>query len=79
LYTGISDLKKSYRIRSNIVKNQKGDFVSDSHNILTRLRKYFCHQLKAHWVNDVRQTVTHTAEPIVPEPSAFDVELAIES
>jgi len=29
-------------------------------------------------VNDVRQTEIHTAKPLVPEPSAFDVELAIE-
>ena len=28
-------------------------------------------------VNDVRQTEIHTAKPLVPEPSAFDVELAI--
>jgi len=28
--------------------------------------------------NDVRQTKIHTAEPLVPEPSAFEVELAIE-
>jgi hypothetical protein len=29
-------------------------------------------------VNDVRQTEIHTAEPTVPEPSAFEVELVIE-
>ena len=28
--------------------------------------------------SDVRQTEIHTAEPLVPEPSAFEVELAIE-
>ena len=28
-------------------------------------------------VNDVRQTKIHTAEPLVPEPSAFKAELAI--
>jgi hypothetical protein len=27
--------------------------------------------------NDVRQTEIHTAEPLVPEPSAFEFELAI--
>ena len=27
---------------------------------------------------DVRQEEIHTAEPLVPEPSAFEVELAIE-
>ena len=31
-----------------------------------------------HGVHDVRQTETHTAEPLVPEPSAFEVELAVE-
>ena len=29
-------------------------------------------------VNDFRQTKIHTAEPLVPEPSAFEFELAIE-
>jgi hypothetical protein len=30
-------------------------------------------------VNEVRQTTIHTAEPLVPEPSVFEVEMAIES
>jgi hypothetical protein len=29
-------------------------------------------------VNDVRRVEIHTAEPLVPEPSALEVELAIE-
>ena len=29
-------------------------------------------------VNYVRQAAIHTAEPVVPEPSVFDVEKAIE-
>jgi len=29
-------------------------------------------------VNDVRQRETHTAEPLVPEPRAFEDEMAIE-
>jgi len=29
-------------------------------------------------VNDVRQTEMHTAEPLVPEPSPFEVEIAID-
>jgi len=32
----------------------------------------------AYGVSDVRQTEIHTAEPLVPEPSAFDVVMAIE-
>ena len=34
--------------------------------------------MNVHGVNDVRQTETHTAEPLVPEPNVFEVELAIE-
>jgi len=34
--------------------------------------------LNVHGVNDVRQTEMHTAEPLVPQPTAFDVEMAIE-
>ena len=29
-------------------------------------------------VNNGRQTEIHTAEPLVPEPSAFEVDLAVE-
>jgi len=34
--------------------------------------------LNVHGVNDVRQTEIHTAEPLVPESSSFEVEIAIE-
>jgi len=45
---------------------------------LAKWRNYFSQQLNVHGVNDVRQTEIHTAEPLVPEPSAFEFELAIE-
>jgi len=35
-------------------------------------------KLNVHEVNDVSHTEIHTAEPLVPEPSAFEVEMAIE-
>ena len=36
LYRGISDFKKGYQPRTNIVKDDKGDLVADSHSILAR-------------------------------------------
>ena len=33
LYRGISDFKKSYQPRTNIVKDEKGGLVRDSHSI----------------------------------------------
>jgi hypothetical protein len=52
--------------------------VADSHSILARWRKHFSQLLNTHGVNDVRQTEIHTAEPLVPKPTAFEVEMAIE-
>jgi len=52
--------------------------VADSRSILASWRSHFSQLLNIHGVNDVRQTELHTAEPLVPELSAFEVELAIE-
>ena len=52
--------------------------VADSNSILARWRNRFSHLLNIHGANDVRQTELHTAELLVPEQSAFEVELAIE-
>ena len=52
--------------------------VTDSHSILARWRKYFSQLFSVHGVTDVRQTETHTAEPLMPKPSDFEVEMAIE-
>ena len=71
-------MKKWYQPRTTIIKNGKGDLVADSHSITARWRNYFTQILNVHWVSDVRQTEIHTEEPLVPEPSALEVELAIE-
>ena len=78
LYRGISDFKKGYRPRTDVVKDEKGDLVADFCSIVARWRNYFSQLLIVHGVNDIKHTDIHTAEPLVPEPSAFEVELAIE-
>ena len=52
--------------------------VADSYSIMTRWRKYFFQLLNVHGAKDVRQEEIHTAEPLVPEPSEFEFELANE-
>jgi len=76
LYRGINDFKKGYQPRCNIVKDEKGDLVADSHSIVARWRNYFSQLFYVHWVKDVAEI--HTAEPLVPEPSAAEIELAID-
>jgi len=52
--------------------------VTDSNSILAWWRKYFSQLVNVHGVSDLRQREIHTAESLVPEPSAFEVEMAIE-
>jgi hypothetical protein len=78
LYRGINGFKSGYQPRTNVVKDAKGDLVADSHGILARRRIHFCQLFNILGVNDVRQTEVHMAEPLVPETSAFEVEMAIE-
>jgi len=73
LYRGINDFKKVYQPRTNILKDEKGDWFTDSHSILAKLWNYFFQLLNVHGVNDVRQTEIHTAEPLVPQPSALSL------
>ena len=44
---------------------------------MARWRNYFSQLLDVHEDNDIRQAEIHTVEPLVPEPSAFEIELAI--
>jgi hypothetical protein len=76
LYRGINDFKKGYQPGTIIVWDKKGDLVTDSHSVLARWRNHFRQLFNAHGVDDVRQTEICTAEPLVPEPSAFEVEIA---
>jgi len=46
--------------------------------ILSGCRNHFSQLLNVRGVSDVRQTEIHTAEPPVPAPSAFEIEMAIE-
>jgi hypothetical protein len=41
LYRGINYFKKGYQPRSNLVRDENGDFLADSHNILNRWKNYF--------------------------------------
>jgi hypothetical protein len=78
IYKGISAFKKGYQLRSHIGKDKKGDLVTDSYSILARWRNHFSQLLNGHGVNDLTQTEIPTAEPLLSEPIAFDVEMLIE-
>ena len=56
----------------------KGDLVTDSHSTFAWWRNHFSQLLNVHGFSEVRQAEIHTADPLVPELSAFEVELAVE-
>ena len=49
LYRGISDFKKGYQPRINIVKDEIGDLVTGSYSILARWRDYFSLAIECTW------------------------------
>jgi len=64
LYRGSNNFKKGYQPRTAIVKDEKGDLVTDSYSILATWRKHFTQLFHVHGVSDVRQTeIQGGAEP----------------
>jgi hypothetical protein len=61
LYKGVNEIKRSYQPRSDLVKNENGDLLADSHNILNKWKKYFSQLLNVYNVSDVRLIEVYTA------------------
>jgi hypothetical protein len=68
---------KGYQPRTDTVQGEKGDLVINCHSILARWRNHFSQLLNVPGCNNVRQTEICTAEPLVPELSTFEVEVAV--
>jgi hypothetical protein len=77
LYRGINEFKKGYQPRINIIKDENGNLIADPQNVLNRWKIFFNQVRNVHGVHDVRQMDIHTAEPLVPEPSLVEVEIAV--
>jgi hypothetical protein len=75
LYRGTNEFKKGYQPRINITKYENANLLADPQNVLNRRKNYFNQVLNVHGVH-VRQMDIHTAEPLVPEPSLVEVEIA---
>jgi hypothetical protein len=59
------------------VKDENGQLLADFHNILNRWKNYFCQLLNVHRISDFRQVEIHTAERLIPQPTPFEVQIAI--
>jgi hypothetical protein len=63
ILVGHQEFKKGYIPQSNLVKNENGDLLADSHNILNRWKNCFSQLSNVRRVSDVRQIEIHTTEP----------------
>jgi gas vesicle protein len=48
IYRGIHDFKRGYQPRSNLVKDEIGDLLADSHNTTNRWKNFFSQLLDVH-------------------------------
>ena len=78
LYRGNNDFKKCYQPSTDIVKDEKGGLITDSHRILARWSNHFSQQLNIQGFNYVSQAEIHTAGPLALEPRASEPVMAIE-
>jgi hypothetical protein len=59
------------------VKDENGDLLAVSHNIVNRWKNYFSQLLNVQRISDVRQVEIYTAEPFGPASSPSDIEIDI--
>jgi hypothetical protein len=76
-YRGINKFKNCYQPRGNLLKDENGDLLADSRNILNRWKNFFSQLLNVHRVSDVRQTEIRTAEPLVSHTSPSEIDIII--
>jgi hypothetical protein len=64
---------------TDLVKDENGDLLAHPHSILNRWKNFFSQLLNVHKVSytSIRQIEIHTAQPLAPEPSPFEVEIVI--
>jgi hypothetical protein len=77
LYRRINGFKRGYQPINNLVKDEDGDLLADSHCILNWWKNYFSQLLIVHNVSDFRQIEVLTAEPLVSGSNRLEVEIAI--
>jgi hypothetical protein len=75
LYRGINEFRKGYQPRINIIKGENDNLLADPQNVLNRRKNFFNQVQNVHGVHDVMDI--HMTEPLVPEPSLVEVEIAI--
>jgi hypothetical protein len=78
LYRDITEYKKGYQPRNNLVKYVTGDIHAGSHSIFNNRKNYICQLLNVHDVNGIRQRKMHISDPLDLEASSLEAEVVID-
>jgi hypothetical protein len=73
----VTNAEVNCKIWDNLVEDENGDLIADSHNIFSIWKNYIFQLLNVCSVSIVRQIEIQTAEPLLPHPIPFEVEVAI--
>jgi hypothetical protein len=58
------------------VVDENDDLLADSHNILNGWKNCFPQLLNVHSVSDIRLIEIHTAGPLIPDTSPYEIAIA---
>jgi hypothetical protein len=72
-------LSSKMHSRADTPQDGKVDLIAESYSILAMWKNHFSQLLYIHGFNDVRKKKIHTAEPLVPEPSALKLRWLLKS
>jgi hypothetical protein len=61
MFSSLNYFKRGYQPRSNLVKDENGDLLADSHKILNKWNNYYFQLLNVHRISDVRKIEMHRA------------------
>jgi hypothetical protein len=75
MYRGRNKFKKWYQPRINIKDAENVNLLAYPQSVLNRWKNFFNQVLNVYGSHDIRQMDIHTAEPLIPEPSLFEVEI----
>jgi hypothetical protein len=78
-YRAMNEFKKGCQPRNNLVNGENDYLLADHNNMLEKWKNDVSQLLNVYWASDIRQIEIYRAELLVPEPSPFEDEIALQS
>jgi len=79
MYMGINNFRKGFQARTEMVKDENDNLITDSTGVLNTWKNYFDQLLNVEFESDreIENFEFHTADPMIDEPTISEVKSAI--